>query len=251
VQPVKIGSWFIMNRKFEDIFTIHYLRYPWHRLFTVKEFYLNVMRIFRLFVATMFIATIAAVPTFAQRTGAATAQPTPAPAQPSGPVPASKIAFVNTQVFADEKDGITRYVNGQKSLDREFQPRFAELQNLAKRIQTLADEISKTENVAAPAEIQRKREEGEKLQRELKFKKEDAEAAYKKRAEEVLGPISSDIGNALIAFAKQRGITMTLDISRMVDAVVTVDPTMDVTMAFIAEYNSKNPATASTAAPGR
>lgn len=213
---------------------------------------MNVMRIFRFFAATMFVAIIAAVPTFAQgRAGAATATASPAPAQASGPVPTSKIAFVNTQVFADDKQGINRYVNAQKGLEREFQPRFTELQTLAKRIQTLADEISKTENVAAPAEIQRKREEGEKLQRELKFKKEDAEAAYKKRAEEVLGPISSDIGNALIAFAKSRGITMTLDISRMVEAVVTVDPTMDVTAAFIAEYNSKNPATASVTGPGR
>lgn len=210
------------------------------------------MRIFRYFAATMFVAAIATVPTFGQqRTGAAAAPASPPPAQASGPVPTSKIAFVNSQAFADEKVGITRYVNAQKSLDREFQPRYTELQTLAKKIQTLADEISKTENVAAPAEIQRKRDEGERLQRELKFKKEDAEAAYRNRAEEILGPISTDIGNALMAFAKQRGITMTLDISRLVEAVMTVDPTMDVTAAFIAEYNSKNPTTASTAGPGR
>jgi len=209
------------------------------------------MRIFRLFTATMFVAAIAAVPTFAQqRTGAATPA-SAAPAQAAGPVPTSKIAFVNTQAFGDEKAGITRYVNAQKSLEREFAPRFKELQDLAKRIQTLADDIAKTESVAAPQEIQRKQDEGAKLQRELKFKKEEAEAAFNKRREEVLGPISSDIGNALIQFAKQRGITMTLDISRLVEAIMTVDPTMDVTAAFVTEYNSKNPATASTAGPGR
>ena len=214
---------------------------------------MNVMRLFRLFAATMFIAIISAIPTFAQqRTGAAaTPASTPAPAQASGPVPASKIAYVNTQAFADEKQGITRYVNAQRSLEREFQPRFTELQTLATKIQTLADEISKTENVAAPAEIQRKRDEGERLQREYKFKKEDAEAAYRKRAEEVLGPISADIGGALIAFAKQRGITMTLDISRLAEAIVTADTTMDITAAFVADYNSKNPATASATGPGR
>jgi Skp family chaperone for outer membrane proteins len=209
------------------------------------------MRIFRLFVATMFVAAMAAVPTFAQpKTGAAATPASPPPAQASGPVPASKIAFVNSQAFADEKVGITRYVNAQKSLDREFQPRYTELQTLAKKVQTLADEIAKTENVAAPAEIQRKRDEGERLQRELKYKKDDAEAAYRKRAEEVLGPISADIGTALTAFAKQRGITMTLDISKLFEAIMTVDPTMDITGAFVAEYNSKNPATASNVGPG-
>ena len=203
------------------------------------------MKIFRLFAATMFIAAIASVSAFAQQAKPAAT----APAQAAGPVPASKIAYVNSQAFADDKSGITRYVNAQKSLEREFQPRSTELQTLAKRIQTLADEIAKTQNVAAPAEIQRKQDEGEKLQRELKFKKEDAEAAYRKRAEEVLGPISAEIGNALIAFAKQRGITMTLDISRLGEAVLTVDPAMDITTAFIAEFNSKNPATAATVNP--
>ena len=210
------------------------------------------MKITRLFAATMFIAAIVAVPTLAQqRTGAATTPASTPAAQATGPVPASKIAFVNTQVFADEKAGITRYVNKQKDLEREFQPIGLELQNIAKRIETLADEISKTQSVAKPEEIDRKREEGERLQRELKFKKEDADARFKKRQEEVLGPVTADIFTALVAFAKQRGITMTLDISKLADAIMTVDPTMDVTSAFIAEYNSKNPATASTAAPGR
>jgi hypothetical protein len=100
------------------------------------------MKIFRLFVATMFVAAIATVPTFAQaKTGAAAAKPAaaPPPAQASGPVPASKIAYVNSLAFADEKVGITRYVNARKSLEREFQPRSTELQTLAKKIQTLAD----------------------------------------------------------------------------------------------------------------
>jgi hypothetical protein len=37
----------------------------------------------------------------------------------------------------------------------------------------------------------------------------------------------------------------------MSESILTIDPSMDITTAFIAEYNSKNPATASTAAPGR
>ena len=121
------------------------------------------MRIFRLFAATMFVAAIAVIPTFAQqRTGTTATPASPAPVQASGPVPTSKIAFINSQAFGDEKLGITKYVNAQKTLEREFQPRYTELQTMAKRVQTLAEEISKTENVAAPAEIERKREEGEK-----------------------------------------------------------------------------------------
>lgn len=214
------------------------------------------MKIFRLIAATMFLAAIAAVPSFAQqRTGTSAAQPPAAPAtgpaQAGAVVPASKIAFVNTAVFGDEKAGISRYIAAVKNLQVEFDPRQKELITLANRIKAIADDIGKTENVQDPKVTQGKREEGERLQRELKFKKEEAEAAFQKRYEQVVGPISADIGKALDVFARQRGITMILDVSKMGDAILTVDVGMDVTSAFITEYNSKNPTTASTAAPGR
>lgn len=201
----------------------------------------------------MFIASIAAVSAFAQQ-GTGPAKPTtPAPAQAVGPVPASKIAFVNTQAFDDDKTGITRFIAALKTLQREFQPRQTELQTLDTRIKAIADEITKTRAVADPNALRLKNEEGEKLQRELEFKKKEYEAAAAKRYEEVVGPISADIGKALDVFAKQRGITMILDLSKqaILESVLTVDPAMDVTAAFITEYNSKNPATASTAGPGR
>ncbi len=215
------------------------------------------MKIFRLFAATMFIAAIAAaLPAFAQQRGGASATPppaaSPAATQATGPVPSTKIAFVNTQAFGNEKSGITRYIAAIRNLEREFKPRQDELNGIATRIKAIADEIQKTESVAKPEEIQRKREEGERLQREYKFKKEEAEAAFQSRYEQVVGPVSNDIGKALDAFAKQRGITMILDLSKAIlESVLMLDPSMDVTAAFIAEYNSKNPATASTAAPGR
>jgi hypothetical protein len=34
---------------------------------------------------------------------------------------------------------------------------------------------------------------------------------------------------------------MILDISKLLPAVLTLNPAMDVTQAFIAEYNSRNP----------
>ncbi|MBC7911954.1 MAG: OmpH family outer membrane protein, partial [Pyrinomonadaceae bacterium] len=204
--------------------------------------------------ATLFVAAIATVPAFAQRSGAAPATPTTTPAATaqggSSTVPSSKIAFVNTQAFADEKAGITRFVAALKNLDREFKPRRDELTTLATRIQTLAKEIEQTRSVADPKTLQIKQDEGEKLQRELKFKKEEAEAAFQKRSEEVLGAITNDILKALDGYAKQRGITSVLDWSKM-EAMLMLDPSADITAAFIADYNSKNPATASTAAPGR
>ena len=199
----------------------------------------------------MLLAAIFAVSVSAQtRPAAGTARPaapqqTP-PAAPTGPVPETKIAYLNTEQFGDEKAGITRYVTAVKALEREFDPRTKELQGMQARIKTIADEITKlsSSSVVDPKSIQLKQEEGERLQRDLKYKKEQADADFAKRYEEAIGPISRDIGNALTQFATQRGITMILDISKLAPAVLTANPAMDVTQAFITEYNSK-PVTAS------
>ena len=197
------------------------------------------------------LAAIFAVSVSAQtRPAAGTARPaapqTTPPAQSTGPVPDTKIAYINTEAFGDEKAGITRYVTAVKALEREFDPRQKELVGMQTRIKTIADEIGKLSgsSVVDPKTIQAKQEEGERLQRDLEYKKKQADADFSKRYEEVVSPISQDIGKALTQFATTRGITMILDISKLAPAVLTANPAMDVTQAFISEYNSK-PATAS------
>jgi Skp family chaperone for outer membrane proteins len=175
-----------------------------------------------------------------------------APAKPAAPqptpvatanVPNTKIALIDTTRFSDEKAGITRYLNAIKTVQREFQPRTTELAGLQTRIKAIADEITKLSGntVVSPQSIQTKRDEGERLQRELKYKKEQADADFEKRYNEVVGPISSDIGKALEQYANQHGITMVLDVTKLLPALLTANPAMDITRAFITEYNGKNP----------
>ncbi|MEP6706330.1 MAG: OmpH family outer membrane protein [Pyrinomonadaceae bacterium] len=200
------------------------------------------------------LAAIVTISASAQtRPGTAAARP-PAPQTPAAsnaPVPDTKIAFIDTGMFGEEKGGINRYVTAVKSVEREFQPRQTELTSIQARIKALADEISKLSgnSVVDPKTIQAKQDEGERLQRDLKYKKDQADADFAKRYQEVVAPISTDIGKALDQFAQQRGITMILDISKLAPVILTVNPAMDVTQAFIAEFNSKNPATASAASP--
>jgi Skp family chaperone for outer membrane proteins len=207
------------------------------------------MRILRLIAASAILAAITALSAFAQ----GTARPTTTPARPAAPaaaapanVPDSKIAFINTEAFGDEKAGIVRYINAVKSLEKEFLPRQTELNTMNTRLKALADEITKLTgaSVVSADTIRAKQDEAEALQRDMKRKKEDADAAFQKRYETVVSPISTDIGNSLTTFANARGITMILDISKLAPAVLTVNPAMDVTQAFISEYNSTHPATA-------
>ncbi|MFZ2177410.1 MAG: hypothetical protein WAW17_25950, partial [Rhodococcus sp. (in: high G+C Gram-positive bacteria)] len=70
-----------------------------------------------------------------------------------------------------------------------------------------------------------------------------AGTSYEKRYQEVTAPVSADIGKALDEFARQRGFTITFDLNKLAPAILTISPTIDVTQAFIADFNSKYPAT--------
>jgi len=190
---------------------------------------------------------------FTDRNSSADSQaPDAIPARPAAPqatpaaaiaVPDTKIALINTAEFGEEKTGITRYVNAVKSVQREFLPKNAELTTIQTRINTLADEISKLSGAAVvdPKTIQAKQDEGERLQRDLKYKKDQAQADFQKRYQEVVSPISADIGKAIDQFALQNRITMVLDPSKFDVAILSVNPAMDVTRAFITAYNARNP----------
>lgn len=211
------------------------------------------MRVDRL-VAAAFVAAVACSPLFAQtRPAAQPTRPAPQPAAPVGNavpnVPTSKVALINTEVFADEKQGIVRIVAAVKRVDTEFQARKTELQQIQTKVQQLSDDIDKTKNVAAPAATQQKMDQLEVLKKEGQRKQEDAQAAYNKRMQEVLAPIYDDIGKSLDAFGRAQGITLLLDASKIGPAILAAADATDVTRAFIIEFNSKFPATAAVTPP--
>ncbi len=207
------------------------------------------MKINRLFAASLFLAAVTSLPAYGQQNARSAAPAGGAAAGVAATIPDSKIAFINTEAFADEKQGIARYVNAMKSLEREFLPRQNELVALQTQLKGIADDITKLNNnqsVVDPKTIQQKQEQGVAIQNQLEFKKKQAEADFQKRRQDIVDPISDDIAKALDAFSRQRGINLMLDISKFAPAVLSVNPAMDMTAAFIAEYNSR---AATTAAP--
>ena len=202
------------------------------------------MKIYRLIVAVAFLGAIAVPPTMAQAKPAA--PPATAP-QSNVAVPESKIALIYSDAFLDPKTGIGRFNILLGTLNREFQPRQTELQQLQQKAQQLKDEIEKTKTVAEPRALQQKSDQLEQWNKELQRKGEDAQTAYNKRRQEIFAPLQEDIGKALEAFAKQRGINVIIDGSQV--PLVYAADSIDVTRAFISDFNSKNPATASITPP--
>jgi Skp family chaperone for outer membrane proteins len=198
-----------------------------------------------LLIAFVFLVSTGTV-IFAQRP-AGQSIPRPAPPQTAAPqtgvqIPDGKIALIYSEDFRDPKSGIVRYVALMNSLSAEFQTPQKELNDLAQRIQQLTDDIEKTKKVAAPDATQRKVDQLEQMKKDYQRKGEDGQAAYKKRHDEVMAPLNLDIGKALEVYAKAHGITVIID-GNQVPLVYAAD-TIDITRAFISEFNSKNPATA-------
>lgn len=220
------------------------------------------MKIVRTLATSAILAAIAALPAYAQgtrptgttapaRPAATPATTTAAPTTATVAVPESKIAFVDTEAFADATNGIKRFVGALQTLQSEFKIKQDEMVGIQNKMQALAKEIETLSKTAVvdPKTITAKQDEGGRLERELKYKKEDYDAATQKRYRELVGPVSADIGKELDTFAAQRGITMILDVSKLLPAILTAKEEMDITKQFIAYYNAKNPTTASATSP--
>ena len=200
-----------------------------------------------------FFAAVGLLTTVALSTSAQTQRPPAgaAPAQTQAPatvaVPDSKMAVIYSDAFLDTKTGIAKFTSLSNTLQREFNPRQTELQNLQTRINTLTKEINDTQAVADPNTIRQKRDQLEQANIEFKRKGEDAQTLFEKRRQEIFLPLQQDIAKALEAFAKSRGITVIVDGSSVPFAYAADN--IDITRAFINDFNSKNPATAAVTTP--
>ncbi|HEY6230481.1 MAG TPA: OmpH family outer membrane protein [Pyrinomonadaceae bacterium] len=202
------------------------------------------MKIDRLIAAAVFVLAMCALPVLAQPRPAAGAAQAP---QTAVAVPESKIALIYSDAFLDAKTGIARFSTLVGTLNREFQPRQTELQTLQQKIQALTDDITKTAAVADPRTIQTKQDQLDQMKKDFQRKGEDAQVAYDRRRKEIFTPLQDDIGKALEAYAKSHNINVIIDGSQV--PLVYAADALDITRAFINDFNSKNPATAAVTPP--
>ncbi len=198
-----------------------------------------------------FAASIAAQqPAGPRPTPPATAATTPP--QTAAPLPISKMAIIYTDLFLDPKTGIAKFNSLITKLNGEFQKTKDELTQMQTRGQTLETEVTKLRDAPAGTPIdntalQNKIDQLEQLKKDIQRKAEDAQGSYNKRRQELFAPLQTDIGKALEAFAKARGINVIID-GAQVPLLYAAEST-DITRAFITEFNSKNPVTAAATAP--
>ena len=163
------------------------------------------------------------------------------------------MAVLYTDAFLDPKTGIAKFNTVVTRLNGEFQKVKDEITAMQTRAQTLEGEVTKLREAPEGTPIdqralQAKVDQFEQLKKDIQRKAEDAQGAYNKRRQELFGPLQDEISKALEAFAKARGINVIIDAAQV--PLLYAADSIDITRAFITEFNSKNPATASaTPAP--
>lgn len=190
------------------------------------------MRVLRYTAAIVFLSAIAAFPAGAQQPG----RTAPATGGAISGASQGKIAVIYSEAFGADK-GINRFIVAVKGVDQEFQPRRTELQGLQKRYEGLVEDIRKQQSVATPESLRGKAEVADKLKTDIERKQQDAQNDYQKRMNEVLAPLYDDIGKALEAYARQNGISLIIDASKVPGLVLPVSDGADITSQFISEYN--------------
>ena len=205
--------------------------------------------------ALIVIAFAVSVSAQQQPAGRPAAQPTPTPtaAAPSAPAPValpmSKMAVIYTDLFLDQKNGIAKFNSTLTKLNGEFQTVRNELTQLQTRAQQLEEEISKLQSAPAGTPIdqrslQTKVDQLEQLKKDIQRKGEDGQTNYNKRRQELFAPLQDEVGKAIEAFAKARGINVIVDAAQV--PLLYAAESIDITRAFITEFNAKNPVTAAT-----
>lgn len=196
--------------------------------------------------AIAFVVALGVSPLLAQTRPAAPAGASSA----QGTVPESKIALVYTEEFLDPKTGIAKFTSLIATLNREFQPRQTELQQIQEKMKQLTIEINQAQaasSVVDPKSVQAKIDQLDQLKKDATRKGEDGEALFTKRRKDLFEPVQKEIAGALEVYAKSHNINVLIDGSQV--PLVYAADSIDITRAFINDFNSKNPATAAVTPP--
>ncbi len=201
----------------------------------------------RAFLAILFLTLALVGSAIAQ--GAAT-QPRPQAPAPQINVPVGKVAVIYSSDFQDPKTGIARFIVVLSKLNGEFQKTQDELNQTAEKLKQLQAEINNSQRgnpVLTPAQLQAKMESLDSLKKDYQRRGEDAQSQYQRRRQELFAPLQDDVSKALDAYAKAHGITLIIDGTQM--PLIYAADGIDITKAFISDYNIKNPATAAVTPP--
>jgi Skp family chaperone for outer membrane proteins len=155
----------------------------------------------------------------------------------------TKVAILNSNAFGDEKAGIRKFVAALKGVDNQFTATRTEITSLQGRLRTMVTELETLEKSpqTQPAVFRQKVDEAAALERQIKYKTEDASAVYEARKRIALQPVQESLFTAMQEYAKAKGYALIFDKAKDTDGLLIAigNQSVDVTLDFIAFYNAR------------
>jgi Skp family chaperone for outer membrane proteins len=173
------------------------------------------------------------IATFAISVGAQTTSP-PVAAPQAIPV---KIAVIDTDSFSDSKTGVRKLLNAIGQVEARLKPIRDEIVGMQNRYNTLVTELQNAQNVS-----QDKVDQARQLESDIKRKQEDGQKALERLNRQIVDPVNIEIGKAVEAYSRQKGYDLVLDATKFAGTMIVLNKGLDITSAFVADYNAKNPA---------
>jgi outer membrane protein len=178
----------------------------------------------------------------------AAAAPAPAASAPAGPLKIGTMNFEASVLYTNE---------GQRDfgeLQKKFQPRKdkleatnTEIQTLQKQLQSNGEKLSEEERATRVRSIEAKQKD---LQRSSEDFQNDAQAEQQAAFQKV----AAKVNDYVQSYAQENGYTAILEVGGQTTSVVYAVPSIDITRAIIAGYNTKSgvpaPPPTATPAPG-
>ena len=189
--------------------------------------------------ALVAIALLGIVTTAAAQQPAPGTTPRPAP----GPLPKGKVAVINTALFQEQVGEFRAKI---EALNKQFETRVKDVQGLADRITALETTLKTQSQALSAARVAELTEQLEGMKKEYQRKGEDLKADADRARDRAFEPVSAKLVKFAEDYTAKRGIVMLVDLANLGQSgtVLWVDPRIDVTKDFIAEYNKANPVAA-------
>jgi Skp family chaperone for outer membrane proteins len=170
----------------------------------------------------------------------ATAQTTAPPVTAPQAVPV-KIAVIDTDEFNDPKTGVKKLLNALSQVEARLKPMRDEIVAMQTRYNAIATEVQNAQKTGVNVS-QAKIDEAQQLESDIKRKQEDGQKAYTRFSKQLVEPVNIEIAKAVEAYARTKNYDMVLDLAKFVGTMMVLNQSIDITKAFIADYNAKNPA---------
>jgi Skp family chaperone for outer membrane proteins len=155
-------------------------------------------------------------------------------------LPDGKVAVVNTQAFPG---GIGELKQKYEAVDKQFQPRYQQLQTLESQLKQLETDIKVKCPQLTPDKCQEMQNNYEDMKKRGTRDFEDLKAEYDRTIDTATKPIRDKLYQFLNNYASQRGVVLVLNLAGAAQSgsLAYWSPGLDITEDFIGEYNKANP----------